>query len=142
MTTEPLERHRLTLASGAASPGEASAWARGLAEAAGLPEDRAYALDLCVVELVSNIVDHGYAGRPGEILLELRLGRAAAILSIADQAPEFNPLAVPPPARPASLEDAPIGGFGIHMVRSTADGCRYERRDGRNVFTAYFGVAT
>lgn len=141
MTTEPLERHELTLASSDCASGKASEWARALAERAGLAERRAHALDLCVVELVTNVVNHGYAGAPGPIRLELHLGRAAAILAVADEAPEFNPLAFPAPAVPASLDEAVIGGYGIHMVRSAADGCRYERRGGRNVFTAYFGVS-
>lgn len=141
MTTEPLERHELTLASSDSASGKASEWARALAERAGLAERRAYALDLCVVEIVTNVVNHGYAGAPGPIRLELHLGRAAAILAVADEAPEFNPLALPTPAVPASLDEAIVGGYGIHMVRSTADGCRYERRGGRNVFTAYFGVS-
>jgi hypothetical protein len=35
-----------------------------------------------------------------------------------------------------------IGGYGIHLVRSSAHACEYERREGQNVFTAYFGDET
>ena len=139
MATDVLPRHRLTLASSRAASGEASAWARELAAAAGLPEDTAYALDLCVVEIVSNVVDHSYRGGPGEIRVELELDAAGAVVSILDHGPAFDPLSVPAPAAVASLEEASIGGMGIQMVRATAGGCRYERRDGSNVFTAWFG---
>ena len=139
MTTNSLQRHILTIASSRGSSGEASAWARALAEQAGLAEDRAYALDLCIVEMVSNIVDHSYGGRAGGIRLELGLANEAASVTIIDEGPAFDPLSVPAPAVPPSLDEASVGGYGIHMVRSTADGCRYERRGARNVFTAWFG---
>ena len=133
-------RHTLTIDSGAGASGEASAWARELAEEAGLHQDRAYALDLCIVEMVSNIVDHSYGGRPGPITLDLDMSPAAAILTLLDEGPAFDPLSVSAPSPAPSLDEASIGGFGIHMVRTTADACRYERRGGRNVFTAFFGT--
>lgn len=139
MATEPFQRHSLTLASSVAAAGEGSAWARALAEQAGLPEERIAAIDLCIVELVSNVFDHSYRGQPGEIRLELDLGHGAAILGVIDAGPAFDPLSVPAPAIAASLEEAQIGGYGVHLVRSSADACEYKRREGWNVFTAYFG---
>ena len=135
------QRHCLTLQSNATASVEASAWGRALAERAGLSERRIYALDLCIVELVTNVVQHGYRDAPGEIRLQLDLAPERAVLTIHDRAPAFDPLCLPAPAKPASLDEATIGGYGVHMVRSAASGCRYERRDGWNVFTASFGEA-
>jgi serine/threonine-protein kinase RsbW len=137
--TEKTPRHTLTVVSSSGASGEASAWARALAERAGWSEERVYALDLCIVEMVSNVVNHGYCEERGRIWLELHVGDDTGTLTIADEAPAFDPLSVPAPAVPASLDEARIGGFGIHMVRTTARECRYERRDGRNVFIARFG---
>jgi anti-sigma regulatory factor (Ser/Thr protein kinase) len=134
----PLRRHHITVVGSPAASGEASAWARELAAQAGLSEERTYALDLCMVDIVSNVVDHAYRGAGGEIRLEMALGRGWAEVAIIDSGPAFDPLSVPAPALAASIEDTQIGGFGIQMVRSTASGCRYERRDGLNVFTAFF----
>jgi anti-sigma regulatory factor (Ser/Thr protein kinase) len=131
----------ITLESGAPASGEASAWARRLAEQAGLDEDKTYALDLCIVELVTNIVDHSYKGQPGEIRVDLQVGAARAVLTILDRGPAFDPLSVPPPSKPKSIEDVQVGGFGVHLVRSMSNGCRYERRDGENVFTVFVGAA-
>ena len=138
MAPDAYQRHSITLSSSRAASGEASAWARALAEAAGLSEDRAYALDLCIVEMVSNVVDHAYRDSPGEIRVELDIASSGAIVTIVDQGPAFDPLSVAAPAMAANLEDASVGGLGIQMVRSTATGCRYERRDGHNAFTAWF----
>jgi anti-sigma regulatory factor (Ser/Thr protein kinase) len=133
-----MERHSLTVSSSRAASGEASAWARSLAARAGLSEERIDRIDLCIVELVSNVVDHGYRGASGEIRVDLDLAGGAAILTVTDAAREFDPLTVAPPAVPALIEDAKIGGYGVHLVRSTAARCKYERRAGRNVFTAWF----
>ena len=141
MPTADFQRHTLTLQSSPSASSEASAWARALADRVGLGEARTYALDLAIVELVTNVVGHGYRGGPGEIRLELELAPTAAVLTVNDHAPAFDPLSLPPPVKPASLDEATIGGYGVHMVRSAANGCRYERRDGWNVFTASFGAA-
>ena len=77
----------------------------------------------------------------GEIRLELDLAPPeAAILTVIDEGPEFDPLSVSPARIPSSLDEAQVGGLGIHLVRSFADSCEYRRDDGRNVFRAYFGA--
>ena len=136
-----MQRHSLTLASEQGSADKGSAWARELGGRLGLAEERIAALDMCITELVSNVVDHSYREQPGEIRLELDLGPPeAAILTVIDEGPEFDPLSVPSPLVPRSLDEAQVGGLGIHLVRSYADACEYKRHDGRNVFTAFFGA--
>jgi anti-sigma regulatory factor (Ser/Thr protein kinase) len=140
MGRENFQRHDLTLASGPQASGDASEWARAVAEGEGLSEDRIYALDTCVVELVTNIVDHSYGASGGDIRLQLDLGDGAAVLKLFDRGPAFDPLSVPTPLKPSSIEDAKVGGLGIHLVRSMSDRCEYERHDGENVFTVYLGA--
>src|SRR5258706_15835217 len=105
-----MERHSLTVSSSRAASGEVSAWARSLAGRAGLAEERIDGIDLCIVELVSNVVDHGYRGAAGEIRVDLEWADGAAVLTVTDAAREFDPLSVPPPAMPDLIEDAKIGG--------------------------------
>jgi anti-sigma regulatory factor (Ser/Thr protein kinase) len=140
MSSEIFHRYDLTLPSGPEASGDASEWARAMAEGEGMPEDHVYALDTCVVELVSNIVNHGYRGAEGDIRLQLDLGPANAVLTLFDRAPEFDPLSVPAHVRPASIEEAKVGGLGIHLVRSMSQRCEYQRRDGENVFTVHLGA--
>jgi anti-sigma regulatory factor (Ser/Thr protein kinase) len=131
-----MERHSLTLSSSRGASGEASAWARELAVREGLPEEKIDALDLCIIELVTNIVNHGYRGRPGQIRIELELG-AETMLTITDSAPPFDPLSVPNPVVAKNIEEATVGGLGVHLVRTNATRCAYEHRSGSNVFTAW-----
>jgi serine/threonine-protein kinase RsbW len=139
MESETSQRHSLTLDATLESAGRGSEWARTLAQRSGLSEKNIGALDLCVNELVANVVMHAYRGEPGEIRLDLDLAPEAAILTVTDSGPPFDPLSVPSPVKPASIEEAKIGGYGIHLVRCATDACVYRRREGRNVFMAYFG---
>lgn len=141
MGNQPLQRHSLILLSSSGSADQGSAWARELGGRLGLSEERIAALDMCITELVANVVDHSYRDQSGEIRLELDLGPPeAAILTVIDEGPAFDPLSVSPPRIPSSLDEAQVGGLGIHLVRSYADSCEYRRDDGRNVFRAYFGA--
>ena len=140
MTAE--HRHQLALESSPAAAGEASVWVRTLGAQHSLAKPWIEGFDLCVAELTANITDHAYSGGPGEIRLQFEISSKWAELTVEDDGPAFDPLDRAAPKQPASLEDAPIGGLGIHLVRQTAEHCRYERLDQSNRMTVGFGDAT
>lgn len=119
--------HTLVLKSGFRAAGEASAWARDLAHRHGVDQEQTEALDLCIVELVANISDYGYGNAPGEIRLTLEFSAQRLTLALEDDGPAFDPLQQAAPQQPASLEEAQIGGLGIHLVRQFASDCHYRR---------------
>ena len=91
--------------------------------------------DICVVldEVVSNIVKYGYENKADrEILVVLELRDGLVELDILDEAPEFNPLERADPKTDQALEDRPIGGLGIHIVKKLMDEIVYRREGGRN----------
>lgn len=89
-------------------------------------EDSAvYDLVLAVNEMATNIVVHGYRGRPGEIEVEVgRDGDAVEIL-LRDQAPPFDPTKAPDPDTSLPLHLRPLGGMGIHVTRQMMDSMLY-----------------
>ncbi|HET7291630.1 MAG TPA: ATP-binding protein [Vicinamibacteria bacterium] len=102
----------------------------------GLSKGETWPFQVALDETLSNIVGHGLAGRasPGaEIEIELRLlGREIEML-IVDDAPPFNPLeAAAPETTALSLEDRPVGGLGIALVRKLMEAVEYERSGGCN----------
>ena len=106
---EPAKHHLLTLESGLAAAGEASIWARTLAAQHGVPDERTGNLDLCIIELINNVVDYAYGGGPGEIELELMFTPEALVLTIADSGSAFNPLELAAPVQATSLaHGAPV----------------------------------
>lgn len=86
--------------------------------------------DLQVVldEVCSNVFAHAHAlGTPGPLRLLLRhwaaaSGSPAALeLSFIDHGRPFDPLAAPRPDLDLPLDERPIGGLGIHLLRQLTD---------------------
>jgi serine/threonine-protein kinase RsbW len=100
-----------------------------------LSERAAWRFQLALDEILSNIVRHGLAGRPGAIDLLFSIDGDEVAVEIIDAADAFNPILAPPPDTSSALEDRQPGGLGIALVRQLMDETRYERRDDRNHFT-------
>lgn len=97
----------------------------------------ASALHLAIEEIITNVITHGYPDGPNHtftLTIDLPADdRVRAI--VTDDAPAFNPLARPDVNTTLPLEERPVGGLGVHLVRQLMDACRYEHRDGHNIFT-------
>jgi anti-sigma regulatory factor (Ser/Thr protein kinase) len=96
----------------------------------------AHSLLLAIEEAVSNVLQHGYGGmpRPVSVSLETMLpGRVRVV--VTDRAPPFNPLSRPAVNTELPLDERPIGGLGVHLVKKLMHEVHYERRDGQNVLT-------
>lgn len=94
------------------------------------------AFQLALEEIVLNVINHGFGGETGHIIpVTLTAEHGRVIATVTDDAPAFDPLARPPVDINAPLEDRPIGGLGIHLVKKLMTNVAYERRDGRNILT-------
>ncbi len=82
---------------------------------------------LVIEEMVLNVMNHSRATDP--VVMTLTSRRSDAQFEIIDRGVPFDPTEVPtPPEHDASsLEDMPIGGLGIHLVRSMVREMRYCR---------------
>jgi phosphoserine phosphatase RsbU/P len=85
-------------------------------------------------EILANILQHGYRGNgAGEILVRARRVDDAIELEIRDRAPAFNPIEdAPRPAFHLPIEERPLGGIGVHLVRRLMDRVEYARENGEN----------
>jgi serine/threonine-protein kinase RsbW len=101
-----------------------------------LSSETAFHVNLALDEVVTNVIMHGYrdAGRH-EILVRLELGIETLTVQVEDDGRPFNPMDVPPPDLELGIEDRPIGGLGIHFVRSVMTSVDYRRAGGHNVLT-------
>mgnify|MGYP000010434414 CR=1 FL=1 len=85
--------------------------------------DLAFSANLCLEELITNTIQYGLANAPDH-LIQVRIIRTREWLEILvkDDAPQFDPFnQVAQPDLDASVEDRPIGGLGVHLVRSLMD---------------------
>jgi len=82
-----------------------------------------------VDEAASNIIIHGYDGRPGEIEIAVSRVGDNLVVRLRDQAPHFNPTHYPMPDLTLPLKKRPLGGLGIYFIRHFSDDVRYRVND-------------
>lgn len=104
----------------------------------GLTRNDTWPFHVALDEILSNIVQYGYAGQESSSRIEIQLRHEGEALEmiILDDAPPFNPLAAEAPDTSLSVEERPVGGLGIEIVRRLMDVIEYQRgKDGRNRLT-------
>ena len=102
------------------------------------PADIVFQIGLVVEELGINVVNYAYEdGDEHEFSISVNSVDDSLTLEIVDGGRAFDPLHdAPEPDLEASLEDRPIGGLGVYLVRTIMDELHYRREDGQNRLTA------
>jgi anti-sigma regulatory factor (Ser/Thr protein kinase) len=131
---------RIVLQSNLTDMERLSAWVDEIASKYRLAERVRFAVHLCLEEVVSNAIRHGYRNQDGHLVTivctEPHPGHC--VFTVEDDATPFNPLA--PPALPAIGPDpGQLGGQGIRLLRGFADTLEYEAKPGGN--RLYIGFA-
>jgi len=96
-----------------------------------------FLIQLAIEELVTNCIKYAYDDAAGHtIAIALALDGPSLTMTVVDDGRPFNPLTVPPPDLASPIEDRPIGGLGLHLVREMAAGAiAYQRLNGKNRLT-------
>jgi len=127
------------IVSDAASLREVSAWLRETCASAGLPEDLADRLELCVNEAVANAMTYGYRDKGRhEIHVGVSCENGGAEVTLVDDGRPFNPVQERAPRFATSIDAAQVGGFGVYLLKEFSDALDYHRDDGRNCLTLRF----
>ena len=122
------DRERLTLKSRLSEITRVPPWLESLAALHAIPSRIQFAIDLCPEEVLSNIIRHGHSGESShEIVIRYQTHRDGFFTFVVeDDAPLFNPLSIPRPPVPRTLEDMSEGGQGIRLLKQSADAIEYE----------------
>ncbi len=113
-----------------------SEWLEESGIALGVPASQRFEVDLVANEAVTNIVSYGYpGGREGTIGLRLDVVGGYVSLEITDDGRAFNPLEADARIAPEGLDEAQVGGLGIHLIRMTMPERQYRRQGELNIFT-------
>lgn len=109
----------------------------------GLSAKTSFNLNLSLDELITNIVSYGYTdGETHEIHVSLTLRDGYLITRIIDDAMEYDPFVqAPEPDLDAGVDDRPIGGLGVFLVKELMSRTTYERLGSTNVTTLWQSVA-
>ncbi len=98
-------------------------------------------LDVCANEAVSNILFYAYQDHEShQINIRLELKEQKLILTIQDDGIAFDPFDFKAIVSESydKVGDLTIGGFGIKLIRSLANECRYYRSNSKNIISLGF----
>jgi anti-sigma regulatory factor (Ser/Thr protein kinase) len=100
----------------------------------GLAARALHDVQLALEEHLANILSHGYDDKL-EHYIQVRVQFSTPDLRVVveDDGHPFNPLEHPAPDLSKSIDERPIGGMGIHMMRKSLDGLEYHREHGKNI---------
>lgn len=100
----------------------------------GASESSCFDVRLGAEEAITNTIKYGYDDSGIHIIrvsVEARDHRL--ILEIEDDGREFNPLQQSDPDLSLPIEQKPIGGLGIHLMRKVMDSIEYQRSGMKNI---------
>lgn len=126
---------RLTLRAATGELERLQSWLESLRDSYQLSDQVAFQLDLCLTELVTNVINYAYpvASAPEEaVAVQLTRNPANLLVEVTDQGVGFDPVAYVPRPCAQSLEEAEAGGRGLLLVRKFATQLQYRREQGCN----------
>jgi len=101
-----------------------------------LPLSITSGLDVALDEVLSNIILYGFRdGAEHQICVDVRISADNLVLDVRDDGIAFDPLKAPEPDLSLDLDHRPIGGLGLHFIRTVLDDVTYRRVDGWNILT-------
>ncbi len=99
-----------------------------------LPMRILFDINLSLDELLTNIIHYGFDDeKEHTIIVKLSLSENILEITIEDDGKAFNPLNAKPPNLDQSIEDKPIGGLGIYLVKNLMTEINYKRLKNKNI---------
>ncbi len=97
--------------------------------------------DLALEEALANVIMYAYPeGEQGEVEISIEMKDGHIHTCIRDAGVPFNPLQQPEAELSDSVEERPIGGLGIYLIKEIMDKVEYQRKDGNNVLTMTMNI--
>lgn len=92
-------------------------------------------INIVIDEIFSNIAKYGYASGKGDatVTVDILQDPLRAEIQFINSGEPYDPLAQEDPDIHASLDDRPMGGLGILIIKKTMDEVTYENKDGQNI---------
>ncbi|PKM77074.1 MAG: serine/threonine protein phosphatase [Firmicutes bacterium HGW-Firmicutes-15] len=104
------------------------------AETHKIPDQTVFHMNLSLDELLTNTISYGFPeGGEHEILVRIALQGETLVIETYDDGQIFNPLEKADPDTGLDIEERPIGGLGIHLVRKMMDEIEYRRESNQNI---------
>jgi sigma-B regulation protein RsbU (phosphoserine phosphatase) len=128
---------RLLLKNEMAEVGRLRSFVLSVCREQGTDSDFAKSLYLALEEGVANVINYAYPkGTRGHVALSVRVIDGTMVWQLRDSGVPFDPTQSSEADTTSDLEERPIGGLGIYLMRTIMDTMSYERTaDGHNQLT-------
>jgi phosphoserine phosphatase RsbU/P len=90
-------------------------------------------LQVAVEEAFVNIINHGYNKEEGPIWVSFDSRDGFFMVTLEDVAPRFDPTLFYKRNQGGNIQDHPVGGWGINLIRSLTDEMKYEYINCKNI---------
>ncbi|MDD5678593.1 MAG: ATP-binding protein [Kiritimatiellae bacterium] len=97
------------------------------------PASKRDGMMMALDEALTNVVLYAYTDdHRGTVLIHMSRADNTLTAEIVDRGKPFDPTAHPTPDISLPIEQRPIGGLGIHLIRNLVTSLRYYRKEGEN----------
>lgn len=111
-----------------------SEWAETIAEEVGLSSDKIFQMNLALEEVVVNVMSYAYPDQENaEFSVKAETGDNQIRFVIDDTGIPFDPTEVEEPDTSLPIEERPVGGLGIMLVKQFMKDVTYERKGNHNL---------
>ncbi|MEA5098865.1 MAG: ATP-binding protein [Burkholderiaceae bacterium] len=117
---------------------DANAFVESCADRFRLAEAKKFNVLLALEEAFVNICHYAYPGKNGQVEIACGNDGVTFVLEIADSGSPFDVLSLPVPDITLDLMDRPIGGLGIHFIRTLTTSVGYRRENDQNILRMAF----
>lgn len=105
-----------------------------------LPDrDLAFSVNLCLEELITNTILHGLKGATDRFIhVQISISSEWLEILLKDDAPRFDPfMQAPKPNLDLGINERPIGGLGVHLVKTLMNDVHAYYDGTGNLFVLY-----
>ena len=125
---------KLTIVNKVSEISKLNAFVKSATAALNMEKGLANQLKLAVEEAVTNVIDYAYPnGIEGNIDLTIEADESRIRFILSDSGVEFDPTGVSKADTTLTVDERPIGGLGVFLVRNLMDSINYEHIDGKNI---------
>ncbi|HVK58411.1 MAG TPA: ATP-binding protein [Candidatus Kapabacteria bacterium] len=108
-----------------------------------VPDAARQAADLALEEHLTNVLNYGFTlDEERWISVQLGVKNNALCVTVTDTGVPYDPLSAPSVDTSVPLEEKPIGGLGIYLMKKFMDQLTHEREGEKNVLTMVKGFGT